>query len=77
MEASAKMVLMKNSVHVEFTSDAEDFVQQCFCIDFFVMEILQGVFKIKPAGIFCLQDFVACFFFGFNLLFPERLHWFF
>ncbi len=59
MNASAKMVRMRNSVRVELKRNAEDFVKQRFGRDFFVVEILQGVFKIQPTEVFCLQDFAA------------------
>ncbi|MGL5217880.1 MAG: hypothetical protein ACRC8R_22545 [Aeromonas hydrophila] len=39
--------------------DAEELVKQRFGRDFFVTEILRGLFKIQPAEVFCLQDFVS------------------
>ncbi len=59
MNASAKMVRMRNSVRVELKRDAEDLVKQRFGRDFFVVEILQGVFEIQPTEVFRLQDFAA------------------
>lgn len=38
--------------------DVEDYVKQRFGKDF-VTEILRGLFKIQPAEMFCLQDFVS------------------
>uniref|UniRef100_A0A8C1S1M9 CCHC-type domain-containing protein n=1 Tax=Cyprinus carpio TaxID=7962 RepID=A0A8C1S1M9_CYPCA len=53
------MVRMRNSVRVELKMDAADFVKQRFGRDFFVVDILQGVFKIQADEVFCLQEFAV------------------
>ncbi|ROI80149.1 Zinc finger CCHC domain-containing protein 3 [Anabarilius grahami] len=56
---AAMMVRLRNTIRVLLKKDAEDFVKQRFGRDFFVTEILRGLFEIQPAEVFCLQDFVS------------------
>ncbi|KAG1928992.1 hypothetical protein F2P79_023214 [Pimephales promelas] len=55
----AMMVRLRNTVRVELKKDAKDVVKQRFGRDFFVKEVLKGLFNISPAEVFCLQDFMA------------------
>lgn len=73
----AMMVRLRNTVRVELKKDAKDVVKQRFGRDFFVKEVLKGLFNISPAEVFCLQDFMATGFMDLTFFCFERLCEFF